>query len=97
MKKLVVSAVLLTFAFFALAQLGSKVDCSASIPSLQNVESRIRTLQTEFAMARERKFDSEKMKEIFRFQSPSMSRFSIPYLTIMDIRLEASSLHRHLP
>ena len=97
MKKLIVSVVLLTFAFFALPQLGSKVDLSASMPSLQNVENRIRTLQTEFAMIRERQFDSEKMKEIFRFQGPSMSRFSIPYLTIMDIRLEASSLHGHQP
>jgi hypothetical protein len=95
MKKLVVSAVLLTFAFFALPQLGSKVDWSALIPIPQNVESRIRTLQTEFALIKETKFDSEKMKGIFRFQSPSMSRFSIPYLTILDIRLEADSFYEH--
>jgi len=66
-----------------------------SAPVLNQVENQIRTWQIEYTIINTTKFNSQKLKEVFRFQSPSMSHLSIPYLTIMDIQLEVSSIRGH--
>jgi hypothetical protein len=75
------------FALFAFPQLGSKVCLPMTGPSLQQIESQIRAWRIEITAI-------NKMKEDFRFQSPSMSHISIPYLSILAVQLEASSVQR---
>jgi hypothetical protein len=45
-------------------------------------------------MERQVKFGLENLRA-FRFQSPSLSPFSIPYLTIKEVREEAGLLEQH--
>jgi len=92
MKKPVIPVLLLTVASFALAQLGGNIDWSAFTLSLQQVENQIRTWKSQYRIVSTTKFESRKMKELSELQSPSLSHLSIPYLTILDIQLEAASL-----
>ena len=48
----------------------------ASLPNLQALEHQLR-------------FDLQSLGNVFEFQSPSMSHFSITYLTIEEVRRDA--------
>jgi hypothetical protein len=82
MRRLVVPALILMIAFFAFPKLYGKSDWFTPMPSLQAMESQI-------------KFNYARLVELIRFQRPSLSPFSIPYLTIMEVREEASTLQVH--
>ncbi len=76
LKRFVVALILIV-AFFAIPQLGEKLDWSTPLPSLQEMGKQI-------------KFAFRSLKGLTRFQRPSLSALSIPYLTIMEVREEAS-------
>ena len=95
MKKPIVPVLVLTIASFTLAELSGNIDWSASTPSLQQVQNQISTWKSEYSIISATRFESKKMKEVFAFQSPSISHLSIPYLTLLDIQLEAASLKGH--
>src|SRR5208282_5559411 len=72
---------ILIAALFGLVKSGGKLEWSSVAPSFQDMERRVR-------------FGLESLKTI-RFQSPSLSPFSIPYLTIKEVREEASLQEQH--
>ena len=71
-----VPALILIVAFFAIAKLDGKMAWSTPLPTLQEMERQVR-------------FDFERLGNVFQFESPSMSRFSITYLTIKEVRQDA--------
>jgi len=92
MKKPVVSLLLVSIISFTLTRLMGNADYLASTPSLQQLENRIRTWKSQYQIVSTTNFGPGKMKEIFGFQSPSISHLSIPYLTLLAIQLEAKGL-----
>ena len=74
-KRPLVPTLILIAASFMLLQSGGKRERLSVVPSFQE-------------MARQVRFGLESLKAI-RFQSPSLSPFSIPYLTIKEAREEA--------
>lgn len=97
MKKPFVFALVVIFAFFAFLRLSGKSYWSPPVLTLQNMEDQISSWQGDYKALKTAKFDLEKMKEVFQFQTPSMSHLSIPYLTIMVIQLEAQTLQERRP
>ncbi len=76
MKRLVVPVLILIVAFFAFPQSGAMLGWFLPLHSLKEMQHQAW-------------FDSGSIGNVFRFQSPSMSPFSIPYLTIKEVREDA--------
>jgi len=75
-RRALASALILTAAL-ALSRSAHGPESSALLPRLQEV-------------GRQLEFDFRSLSGIVQFHSPSMSRLSIPYLTIQELKAEAS-------
>jgi hypothetical protein len=83
MKRLVVPTLILIVAFFTFPHAGGTLAWPAPAPSFGEMKSQIQS-------------DLRRLAEAVRFQRPSLSPLSIPYLTIMEAREEAALLqHEH--
>ena len=76
MKSPLFPTLILIAASLAVLQPGGKPAWSSVAPSFQEMERQV-------------KFGLENLKT-FRFQAPTLSPFSIPYLTIKEVREEAN-------
>jgi hypothetical protein len=79
MKRLVVPTLILVVAFFTFPHAGGTSQWPAPVPSLGEMKSQIQS-------------DLRRLAKAVRFQRPSLSPLSIPYLTIMEAREEAALL-----